>query len=247
MKTFNVLLKTELKLLLRGMDMVIFGIAAPIIITVILGLIMQDKPAYDGAEYSFMQQSFGALASIGICASGLMGLPLTVADYRNKKVLKRFKVTPVSPTLLLFVQFILNMGMAIISLIGVYLVCAIFFNVSLQGSIFMFIIFYLLVLISIFSMGMMVASVSPNIKTANLVCSLLYFPMLLFSGATIPYEIMPKTLQSVMSVLPLTQGIKLMKGVVLNHEITSNLTQIAIILIIAILCTGVSLRFFKWE
>lgn len=83
MKTFRTMLKTELKLSLRGMDMFIFAICMPVIVTVILGIIYGNKPAFDGAEYSFLQQSFGAVSTIAICAGGLMELPLVVSDYRN--------------------------------------------------------------------------------------------------------------------------------------------------------------------
>lgn len=52
-----------------------------------------------------------------------------------------------------------------------------------------------------------------TIKSVNAVTSLVYFPMLFLSGATIPYELFPSGLQKVANVLPLTQGIKLMKAV----------------------------------
>ena len=46
MKTFKTMLKTELKLSLRGMDMVIFAICVPLVVLVILGIIYGDKPAF---------------------------------------------------------------------------------------------------------------------------------------------------------------------------------------------------------
>ena len=70
---------------------------------------------------------------------------------------------------------------------------------------------YLLVMLSIFSIGMMVGGISPNSQTASVIASLLYFPMLIFSGATLPYEVMPSALQKVADFLPLTQGLKLLK------------------------------------
>ncbi|WP_250160349.1 ABC transporter permease [Clostridiisalibacter paucivorans] len=97
MKTFNTMLKTEIKLSLRGMDMFIFAICMPIIVLVVLGSIYGNKPAFDGATNTSLDQSFGAIASIAICAGGVMGLPLVVSDYRSKHILKRFKVTPVKP------------------------------------------------------------------------------------------------------------------------------------------------------
>ena len=42
-----------------------------------------------------------SLCAISVCAGGLMGLPLVVAEYRERKILKRFQVTPVSPSMLL--------------------------------------------------------------------------------------------------------------------------------------------------
>ena len=103
MSTFGTLLKNELKLNIRNMNMVVFAVAMPLVVLVILGLLYGAKPAADGAAYTFVEQSFGALCAISICAGGLMGLPLVVAEYRERKILKRFQVTPISPIILLTV------------------------------------------------------------------------------------------------------------------------------------------------
>ena len=79
MRAFNTMLKTELKLSLRGMDMLIFAICMPLVVLVILGIIYGSKPAFAGASYTFLEQSFGALAAISICAGGVMGLPLVIS------------------------------------------------------------------------------------------------------------------------------------------------------------------------
>ena len=83
MKSFITMLKTELKLSLRGMDMFIFAICMPIVVLVAIGIIYGSKPAFEGANYTFLEQSFGAITSIAICAGGVMGLPLVVSDYRS--------------------------------------------------------------------------------------------------------------------------------------------------------------------
>ena len=73
MKTFSTMLKTELKLSLRGMDMFIFA----------------------------------------ICAGGVMGLPLVISDYRGKNILKRYKVTPVSPAMIMTGIAVISVAIAI--------------------------------------------------------------------------------------------------------------------------------------
>lgn len=247
MKTFKTMLKTELKLSLRGMDMFIFAICMPVIVIILLGIIYGDKPAFADAEYTFLQQSFGAVSTIAICAGGLMGLPLVVSDYRNRKILKRLKVTPVKPITILLVEIAIYCIYSLVSLALIYLVAFLFFDFQIMGNFLQFFISFVLVMLSMFSIGMMVGGIAPNMKIANTVASILYFPMLIFSGATLPYEIMPDALQNFANILPLTQGIKLLKGTALGLPIDNILFPIGLMVAIIVICTTISLKFFKWE
>lgn len=247
MRALKALLKVEGRLAIRSMDSIFFGIFFPMGLVLLLGAIYGAKPAFEGAGYSFMQQSFGAIATIGICATGLMGLPLTLSDYRNKKILKRFKVTPVSPGLLLLVQIIISFVISIISGLAVFGISVIFFGYKMIGSTGAFLLAYLLVTVSMYGLGMFLASVSPNIKTANLLCTIVYFPMVFLSGATVPYEIMPPAMQKVVDFLPLTQGIKLLKGISLGEDIGNVLFPVILLAAIALITTALSIKLFKWE
>ena len=71
--------------------------------------------------------------------------------------------------------------------------------------------------------------------------------MLIFSGATLPYEIMPAPLQKIADVMPLTQGIKILKSVALNKPIDNIALPLIIICAVAVVCTMLSVKFFKWE
>lgn len=136
MKAYKTILKTELKLSLRGMDMLIFAVIMPIVVLIVLGIIYGNKPAFEGANYTFIEQSFGALASISICAGGVMGLPLVISDYRNKQILKRFKVTPISPVTILLVEVTVYFIYALISLLSLFVVATIFLILECKGVFF---------------------------------------------------------------------------------------------------------------
>lgn len=247
MKAYRAMLKTELKLSIRGMDMLIFAIGLPLVVLIILGIIYGDKPAYDGAGYTFIQQSFGALTSIAICAGGVMGLPLVVSDYRSKHILKRFRVTPVRPTVILLVQVTIYALYSLVSLISLFIAGVLFFGIKLQGSIILFILGWLLVMISMFSIGILVGGIAKNSKIAGIIASILYFPMLIFSGATLPYEVMPDVMQKVVSVLPLTQGIKILKAATLGLPVNNSMIPILLMLAITIVCVFIAVKWFKWE
>ncbi|NLO40637.1 MAG: ABC transporter permease [Ruminiclostridium sp.] len=247
MKAYKTMLKTELKLSLRGMDMVIFAIIMPLIVLIILGIIYGSKPAFEGAEYTFLEQSFGAIATIAICAGGVMGLPLVVSDYRSKQILKRFKVTPVKPTMILLVQLSIYALYALASLVVLFIAATLIFKVRMQGSIFEFLMGWLLVMASMFSIGMMVGGIAKNYKIAGVIASALYFPMLIFSGATLPYEVMPGAMQKIVDIMPLTQGIKILKSAMLGLPMDNIVLPIIIMLVIAGICSFIAIKFFKWE
>lgn len=247
MKAFKTVFKTELKLSLRGMDMFIFAICMPIVVLVVIGIIYGNKPAFEGASFTFLEQSFGAIATIAICAGGLMGLPLVVSDYRGKNILKRFKVTPIKPSVILMVQVTIYALYSLVSLLTLFLFAKLFFRFNMQGNILIFILGWLFVMVSLFSIGIMVGGIAKNSKTAGILASILYFPMLIFSGTTLPYEIMPKALQKIVDILPLTQGIKILKSATLGLPIDNILSSIIFLAAIAVICTVIAIKFFKWE
>lgn len=247
MKALATMIRTEFKLTLRSIDSIFFGILFPMAFALILGLIYGNKPAFKGADYTSIQLAFGAVISIGICATGLMGIPLSISNYRHMKILKRYKVTPVSPGILLFTQVIIQFMISVVSSLGVLTVMKLLFHYNMSGNTGKFILSYLLVMVSIYGLGMMLASIAPNMKIANLLCTLLYFPMLFLSGATVPYEIMPKAMQRLSDIFPLTQGIKLLKEVSLGLNSQNILFAVCILAGVAVVSILISVKFFRWE
>ncbi|GAB6090078.1 ABC transporter permease [Spirochaeta dissipatitropha] len=238
MKAFGTFFAVEARLALRGGDMLIFGIIMPVVIMLLMGSISDAQAT---------QTAFAGIAGIGIIAAGLMGLPLTFAGYRHGKILKRMQVTPASPFLLFAAASLVQTIFAWISGFLVLLIASLLFSVEIHGGILRYVLSFLFLQCSIFSIGYMVAALVPDIKTANWVCTLLYFPMLLFSGATIPYAILPRGLQRFAEFFPLTQGIQLLQGAVAGTDITDDYSRIIALAIITGISCVLSLIFFRWE
>ena len=247
MKAFYTLLKNELKLNIRNMNMVIFAVILPLVVLVILGFLFGTDPAADGADYTFLEQSIGALCAISICAGGLMGLPLVVAEYRERKILKRFQITPISPVMLLAVELLIYVLYALVSLITLLLVSGLAWSIQLRGNWARFTGSWLLTVLSTLSIGMMVGGIAKNAKSASVAACILYFPMLIFSGATLPFEVMPEVMQKVISVFPLTQGIQLMKAAFLGLTVEHSALPISVMLCVTLICSGIAVKCFRWE
>ena len=245
MKRFLRLYIIEQKLALRSADMLIFGVAMPVGIMILINMIAGQKQAAEG--FTYLESSFASLISVGICAAAFMGIPLTVADYRDKKMLKHFFTTPCSPVWILGSDMLCAGVTALLSAVSVALVSVVFLGYEMKGNVFVFMGSWLLTLVSMFSIGLLMASLCRTIKSVNAVTSLVCFPMLFLSGATIPYELFPNGLQKVANVLPLTQGINLMKAVSMGAELENVWKIIVLLAGITVICSVIAVKAFKWE
>lgn len=245
MSLFWTLLKIEGKLVWKGMDILIFGIILPIILATLFGYVMSKDMSVSGA--SMFEISYPAVICIGVLATGVMGVPLTIADYRHRGILKRFQVTPVSPANILLAQVVIQLSSALASFIGVTMVYTLLFNYEMRGSWGVFLLTYAFVVCAMYSIGIFIGSIVPDQKSANLWSSVVYFSMLLFSGATIPYEIMPRFIQWVMDILPLSHGIHLLKQVSIGEPVQHLLISIIILILCILIGIGSAIKFFKWK
>ena len=246
MKRFLTFLKVEGKLSLRSPDGIIFGIGMPVGVLLLIAVVAGSQSA-GGADYSFLQSAFASLLTVGICATAFMGLPLTIADYRDKKILKHFFATPIRPFMILSVQVVIGMLTSFFSAALVTVLAVFGFGYRMEGDPFLFIGAFLLVMLSMYSIGMILASFCKTVKIANVVTTFVYFPMLFLSGATIPFELFPDTVQKVCNVLPLTHGIKLLKAVSLNMWSQEIWISVALLIVFAVVGCILSVVSFKWD
>ena len=165
---------------------------------------------------------------------------------RELKILKRFRVTPVSPVFILGVELSMYIVYCAVSL-ATLSVAALLWGVRLHGSLLAFLGSWVLTMLSTLSAGMLVGGVAKDTKQASVIASILYFPMLLFSGAMLPIEVMPKAMQKIVSVFQLTQGIGMMKNAFLGLDAGGILLPVGVMLGLTAACTGLAVRFFRWE
>lgn len=243
MRRFRTLLKTELRLAMRSPDMILFAVLMPVVILVVVGMIFGGA----GTEGGMLERTFGAFLSVGICAVGLMGLPLTLAEYRHRKVLKRLQVTPVHPGLLLAVQLVSQAAVSAVSAVLVSLVAVLAFGYRFAGSIVGLLGAYMVVMVSIFAIGLVIASTARDVKRAGMIASLVYFPMLVFSGTTIPFPVFPEAVQKAALVLPLRHGIQVLNTVSQGGPVVGILPELGILAVIAVAGVLVAMRTFRWD
>jgi len=252
MKILSKLIKVDFKLLLREFLVVFFSIFFPVFMILIYGGIYGNKPTPFFGGFGSVDVMVPSYLGIIIAVNGLMSLPLTLVEYRDKKILKRLMATPLKPIFIILSQLIVNFVLTLIGLLLLVIFGVVIFNLNFYGNIILFLIAFIISTFSIFSIGFLIASLVSDVRVASTIAYIIYFPMLFLSGATIPLETMPKFMLNISKTLPLTYIVDLFKRTWLNSDISwinSGLTlkkDFIILIIILIVSFAISIFKFKW-
>lgn len=216
MRRFLKMYKIEQKIFFRSPDVILFCLLMPLIVFALITMISGSKAAGD-TGLTYLQGAYVSLSTVGICCSAFMSIPITVVELRNQGILRRMYCSPCSPARILACDTMASGGIATASTILLTIV-AVIFGYRMSGNVLAYIAMWLLTMLSMFSVGLMVASLCRTTKSMNIATSLLYFPMLLFSGATIPAEVFPEAVQAVIKWMPLGIGIDLQKSMCAYYQ-----------------------------
>ncbi|HEY5563663.1 MAG TPA: ABC transporter permease [Clostridiaceae bacterium] len=239
--------KIEFKLLTRNFMNIFFALVFPSMMLLLFGSIYGNEPSAFYGGHNMVDVSVPGYIGLIVAVTGLMTLPLTVAQYRERKILKRFAATPINPVDILISQVIVNFIMTLLGIALLIVIGKIVFDLHFFGNLFVVTFAFILTTFSIFSVGLVIAGVSANAKAATAISYIVYFPMIFLSGAIMPMEIMPKIIVYISKVFPLTYGTELLKGVWTGGKLSSYSPDIIVLLTISIICTLLATKFFRWE
>lgn len=247
MKAFLTITLTELKLSLREYIYVFFAFVFPPMMLLLFGGMYGNAPSEFYGGYGAVDVLTPAYIGMILAVSGIMGLPLGLSEYRQHKVLKRYKATPAGTGTIMAPQLLVNALISVIGVIILVIVGVLVFGLHFPGNIFSFLIAFILSVAGVFSIGFLISAVAPGSRAAMAIAYLVYFPMLFLSGATIPLQVMPEAIKTISKFIPLTYSVQILQGTWMGGPIGSYLTEIFILLGITGVCTALSIKFFRWE
>jgi ABC-2 type transport system permease protein len=250
MKAFYTSVKMEAKLFMRGFFGPFFAFIFPLMMLVLFGSIYGNEPSAFFGGHGAMDVSIPAYAAMVIGVCGLMSLPLSISEYRDRKIYKRFDATPVGKERVLWAQLFVNIVASIVGIMLLFLFGAILYKVKLAGNMAAVFLAVILSMAAIFSLGFFLASVARDAKVTNILCYSLYFIMLFTSGATIPKALFSDSIVRFSKVLPLTYVVELLQGTVAGEAVSGYWLSIVVLSGVSIVLGAVSFAIYKrkrWE
>lgn len=243
MKAFFTIFKTEFLLFLRNFFSFFFALVFPVLMLVLFGGIYGNEPIYSGK--GMMDICVPAYAVMVMGVTGLMSFPLTLAEYKEKKIYKRFDATPVGKKQVITAQTTVHV---IMTLIGIAILCGmgkLLYDIKVKGNIALIGMGILLSTASMFSMGFLFTAIGRDAKGTSLLCYVCYFIMLFLSGATIPDMLFPDTMKTVAGFLPMTYAVDLMQGLFAGESLGMYKTELLVLGLSAILLTALGALLYR--
>lgn len=235
------------KLYLREFYSPFFSLVFPIMMLLLFGTIWGNVPDQFFGGLGAVDVSVANFTGISLSVNGILSFPITLAEYRDRKVLKRLQATPASPFLLLASQLIVNVIMTFIGILALVVVGRVVYGATIPGRFLPIVLALVMTLFAMFGIGMLIASAIKSSKAANIVANLIYFPMIFLSGTSLPIQMFPDSLRTVANLLPLTHGVKLISTVWHGGSLLDGGPQMIILGGIAVVFAGLSALLFRWS
>jgi ABC-2 type transport system permease protein len=228
------LVRTELTLMKRDPLTLTFVFAFPVITMLIIGGSFGTKPdiAFDGANPSHWYVA--SYLTVVIAAMGLIMLPVHLASYRERGVLRRFALAGFPRWSFALSQLVIGF-VAVVSASAILLaVAAPIYGVPAPHEWARLVAAVLLGTLAFTSMGVLLGTVLPSARAAQAVGLLLFFPSFLLGAGGPPPHVMGSAVRGVAGYLPLTWLTNAVRGPWLGlGTATGSLILVALVAIVA--------------
>lgn len=245
MKPFLKLTYIELKLQLREPVGLFFTLAFPVMLLVLFGAIFGNEAEEFLGGYGQVDLSMSGYIGMIIGTIGMLGIPITLSNYRERGILRRLRATPLQSGSVLWSQVAAQTLITVVGILLLFIVGMVLFDLRIPDGDVSIILAILLSAFSFFAIGFVLAGILPTARTAQAVGMAIFYPMLFLSGAAIPRFIMPEFVQQIAELLPLTHVVILIEDLWLKG--TWNLISLAVVTAVLILGLVLSRFTFRWE
>jgi ABC-2 type transport system permease protein len=237
----------NLRLYVREPIATFFTLAFPPLLVVLFGAMYGNEPTPMFGGYGTIDISMPAYTGLILGTVGLLSVPMTISGYRETGVLRRFQATPIEPRTYILADIIANLVITLLSMVGLVLIGWLLYRIRFQGQVVAVILAVVFCGLAMFSIGYLIAGLAPGARTAQVIGMVIFYPMVFLSGASMPLEIMPGTIQRIADFLPLTYVVRLLRGLWFGDPWGDYLLETAVLAGVLIVCTAVAARFFRWE
>jgi imidazolonepropionase-like amidohydrolase/ABC-type multidrug transport system permease subunit len=242
MRPYIALFKNNMRLTMRDRSALFFNYLFPFIFFFAFAELFHAGTGMGIAYF------VGTVLTMGILGNGLWGAGMRAVQEREQNILRRYKVTPITPLPILVAAMI--SGWLIYLPVVVILLLLAHFGYAMpvpQNLISLFVMASLGVC-AFRAIGLILAAVTNTMQEATILIQLLYMPMLFLSGTTIPAAILPNWAQTLAEFLPASYLVTGFQGIFYRKQnLMDNLLPVGALVITIVVGLFFATQLFRWE
>lgn len=189
------------------------------------------------------------ILSWSLATSAVFGSATTLVSWRRKQVLRRIRLAPVNPLVVLTSRLLVTIGIAVLqAALFVLIAVTPVFGLQLAGQWWLALPLLVMGILAFFAIGMLVGSFTKTEEAANGFANIVILPMAFLSGTFFNIDDAPGWLRAVSNVLPLRHLNDGMLDVLVRGKGADALVGPMFILLGFTVVVGlIAARVFSWE
>jgi ABC-type multidrug transport system permease subunit len=243
MKAYLALTKIDVKLALRDKQTLFFTYLFPLIFFFFLSTMLHAERG--GGTIALIVTD---VLVIGILGNGFFGAGIRAVQEREAGILRRYKVTPITPVPLLVASLTTGLLLYIPAVFLTFGLARMLYGMAVPEHPLSLFLFLAIGAVAFRAVGLIVAAVANSMAESTLLVQLLYMPMLFLSGAMFPMSMMPRGVQTASQFLPATYLVSGIQSIFTQQDtLAANWKPAGGLLITLALSVLVASRLFRWE
>ncbi|HYW43999.1 MAG TPA: amidohydrolase family protein [Bryobacteraceae bacterium] len=242
MRSYLALFRSNLQLTLRDRSVLFFNYLFPFIFFFAFAELFR---AGTGGGIAYF---VGTVLTMGVLGNGLWGAGMRSVQDREANILRRFKVTPITPLPILTAAMV--SGWLLYMPVPVILIVVSHFKYGMPFP-HNWISLFLMVTLGVCAfraIGLILAAVTNTMQEAMIAIQLLYMPMLILSGATVPSAMLPTWAQTLAEFMPAAYLVNGLQGIFFrNQTIFDSGPAVGALLLSTVVGTFLAMKLFRWE
>ncbi len=237
----------EIKIFVREPLGVVGTVGVPVLIFVAASRLVGPRLRTGAPGLPAVASELPVIVSMLVAVGAVLSLVAIMAIYREGGILKRLRATPLRPHTILTAHVLVKLLFSALTLAAMGLAGRRYLPVGVDVPLLSFGLAALFSTACILSLGFVIASVVPTARFAQPIGALLMYPMLALSGVFMPLDALPPALHTVARALPLTYAVSLLQGIWRGEGWVQHAGDVAVLVLVFVVCAAVSARVFRWE
>ena len=243
---FGQIVLNEARLSWRRPVVLVAGVGIPVLLLVIFG----ELPSFHQATaalggYTAFDLYVPVLIAFSLAMLALLGLPMPIASYRELGVLRRLSTTPVPPSWLLAAQGVVQLCIALASLVIIFVTSVAAFGAPAPKSPAGLILSLAVSVAGLFPIGLAITAIARTANGASVIGRLAFFPLMFFAGLWLPRALMPNLLADISNYTPLGAAVQAIQDSILQGFPPA--APLLVLVGYALVFAFLAKRYFRWE